>query len=140
MEIGQTVMILSRLGIGAAAAFFAILLWSNTRDTAWMFIVMGIIVNFGEVMFSTLEIFGLVHGETYLLAGIPVVKVVFSNLPNVFFIIAFCIMILRLKVRFAAHSTRPKEEDSEASAAGEAKKMGKRSRKIRKKSADGRDS
>ena len=99
IDFGQMVEILSRLSLGALSAFLAILLWSNTRDTAWMFIVMGTILWFGKVMYTTLEIFGIVRGDIYIIAGISLVRVVFFNLPYIFFIIAFIIMISRSRVR-----------------------------------------
>ena len=98
MELGELVLILSRLGIGAVATFLAILLWSSTRDAAWMFIVMGTILRYGEVLFSTFEILGIMRMDAVVM-GIPLVKIVFLNLPTVFFIVGFSIMISRSRIR-----------------------------------------
>ena len=98
MELGELILILSRLGIGAIATFLAILLWSNTRDIAWMFIVMGTILRYGEVMYSTFELFGIVHMDGAI-RGIPIVEIVFLNLPTLLFIAGFAVMISRSRLR-----------------------------------------
>ena len=95
MVVEEMILIITRLGIGAIATFLAIILWSKTRDTAWMFVVIGTIVNYGEIVFSTLEKFGVVRTDYIVIRGISVVKVGFANLPMLFFIIAFMIMIIR---------------------------------------------
>jgi hypothetical protein len=102
MDLGQTVEILTKVGLSAVAAFLAILLWSNTRDTAWMFIVVGLVVEFAQVMYSTLELFGIVQENVFTLAGIAVGRVVLIALPYVFFCIAVIIMIARNRVRYEA--------------------------------------
>jgi hypothetical protein len=89
------VLILSRLVFGAIATFLAIVLWSRTRDAAWMLIVIGTIVGYGEVLFTTLETFGMVSVSALTIYGVSVFRVVISNLPTVFFIIAFSVMIAR---------------------------------------------
>ena len=57
------VLTLSRLGVGAIGTFFAILLWSQTRDAAWVLVIIGTLVAYAEVVFSTLEGFGIVPAE-----------------------------------------------------------------------------
>ena len=111
MDFSSMVEILSQLTLSAVATFLAILLWSNTRDTAWMFIVMGIILWFGRVMYSTLALFGIVQGELYVIAGLSLVKVVFFNLPYLFFIIAFIIMIVRNRVRYETISAELRKQE-----------------------------
>ncbi len=143
MDYGQMVMILSRLAFGAAATFLAIVLWSNTRDPAWMFIAMGTILRYGEVMYSTLEMFGIVQGDLYMIWGIPVVKMVFLNLPHILFIVAFSIMILRNRIRIETVTAKMKkgtapEDAGEASAEitrKEKRKKQKKEKKSRKEKA-----
>ena len=106
MEYGQLIMILTRLTLGAVATFLAIVLWSNTRDAAWMFIVLGTILRYSEVMYSTLELFGIVETGIYTIAGIPVLRMAFENLPNLFFIVAFAIMITRNRIRVESLSSK----------------------------------
>jgi hypothetical protein len=89
------VIILSRLLFGAIAAFLAIILWSKTRDSAWMFVVIATIVSYGEVVYATLETLGLVQAELLVVGGVSIFRVVLANLPTVFYAVAFAIMVLR---------------------------------------------
>ena len=89
------VIILSRLVFGAIATFLAIVLWSRTRDIAWMLIVIGTIVGYGEVLFTTLETFGMVEVSALQVYGVSVFRVAVVNLPTLFFILAFSVMIAR---------------------------------------------
>ena len=100
MGLEQMVMILSRLAAGSLATFLAIILWSKTRDTAWMFIIIGIIVGYGEIVYVTLKAFGVVHAELIVFKGISLFEVVLAVLPVLFFSIAFIIMILRRSIRY----------------------------------------
>lgn len=98
MENAELITLIVRLGFGALATFFAIVLWSNTRDTAWLFIIMGTIVRYGEIMYNTFQLFGILSGET-MVFGIPIVKILLTNLPALFFAIGFIIMIARSRVK-----------------------------------------
>jgi hypothetical protein len=99
MGLEQMVMLLSRLAAGSLAAFLAIILWSKTRDTAWMFIIIGIIVGYGEIVYITLKSFGVVHAELIVFKGVSLFEAVLAVLPVLFFSVAFIIMILRRSIR-----------------------------------------
>jgi hypothetical protein len=91
-------MIVSRLALGAIATILAVVLWSLTRDTAWMFVVMATILKYGEVLYGTFKLFGIVRGE-YLLFGIPLMPLLLENLPTLFYIVAFAVMLVRTRGR-----------------------------------------
>ncbi|MFP4363362.1 MAG: hypothetical protein ACLFR1_05785 [Spirochaetia bacterium] len=95
IELNEILLLSIRFGITAVATFLAIILWSKTRDPAWMFIVIAVIVNYGEIVFQALDMFGIVRAGAYVLWNVEVLRIVLSNLPTVFLIIAFCIMIFR---------------------------------------------
>jgi hypothetical protein len=95
----QMVMILSKLIVGSVATFLSIVLWSKTRDTAWMFIVLGTIVAYGEIVFVTLRSFGVVEAAILMIGGVSLFEIVLANLPVLFYSVAFVIMILRRTVR-----------------------------------------
>jgi hypothetical protein len=95
MATEAMILILSRLIFGAVATFLAIVLWSRTRDAAWMLIVIGTIVGYGEVLFTTLESFGMVSVAALTFQGVSVFRLVLANLPTMFFILAFSVMIAR---------------------------------------------
>jgi hypothetical protein len=94
MDTGQLVFAYSRLILGFLAAFFAIMLWSKTRDGAWMLIVIGVIVAYIGIVHSVLEISGIEVAPLYIgsvsLAAIPL-----PALSTVFFIAAFLVMVIR---------------------------------------------
>jgi len=98
MELGEFILILSKLGMGAIATFFAILLWSRTRDIAWVLVIIGTLIHYAEVVFSTLVDFGILAGEelwNVTGSGIPVFKILLVNLPVLFYSIAFLTVIAR---------------------------------------------
>jgi hypothetical protein len=98
MESPELISLIIRLVVGAIATFFAILLWSSTRDSAWMFAVIGTIIQYGQIMYSTFRVFGILQEET-LIYGFPVFSILLANLPSVCFIIAFLIAMSRTKLR-----------------------------------------
>lgn len=98
MEASELVAQIVRLGVGALATFLAIVLWSNTRDTAWLFVIIGTILHYGEIMYSTFYLFGILTGET-MVFGVPIVHILLTNLPALFYAIAFIIMIARSRLK-----------------------------------------
>lgn len=95
MSPDNMIFIISRLIFGAGSTFLAILLWSRTRDSAWMFIVVGTIFRYGQIMYDTFGIFGIVGDEFMLIPGYLGINTILENLPYVFFIVAFLIMLRR---------------------------------------------
>jgi len=95
MDSGQLVYILCRLSLGALAAFLAIMLWSKTRDIAWMLIVIGTIAAYVETVYAILNIFGISGGEFITIGSVPLISIILPSLPTVFFITAFAVMVVR---------------------------------------------
>jgi uncharacterized membrane protein len=95
MDLGEAVYILSRLFLGALASFFAIMLWSKIRDTAWMLLVMGTIAAYVETVYSILNLFGITKINRITLGSVPLVAIILPCLPTVFFITAFMVMVFR---------------------------------------------
>jgi hypothetical protein len=98
MSIGDIVLLVSRLAIAAVAAFLAILLWSRTRDIAWMLIVIGVIASYADILFGLLAQLGLVDEARYTFLGVPIGRVVLSNLPYLFLCAALLVMIRRKRI------------------------------------------
>jgi hypothetical protein len=94
MDSGQIALIFCQLVLGAVATFFAILLWSRTRDAAWMLIIIGAIVAYTEIIYSILGLFGM-GGDFFLIGSVSLVSFVLPLLRMLFFIAAFLIMIIR---------------------------------------------
>lgn len=95
MDSGQLIYILSRLVLGALASFFAIMLWSKTRDVAWMLIVIGTIASYVETVYSILNMFGINGGSFFTVGSVAVMSILLPCLPTVFFITAFIVMLRR---------------------------------------------
>ena len=95
MDSGQVTYILSRLGLGALASFFAIMLWSKTRDVAWMLMVIGTIAAYVETVYSILNLFGISGVHFLTIGSVPLISIVLPSLPTVFFIAAFAVMVVR---------------------------------------------
>ncbi|MDR2052478.1 MAG: hypothetical protein LBP80_03610, partial [Treponema sp.] len=95
MDEGQLVYMISRLVLGAAAVFFAIVFWSKTRDTAWMLVVIGVIAGYAETLYSVLRSFGITGQAGPAIGSVPLLFILLSNLPAVFFLAAFVTAVTR---------------------------------------------
>ena len=95
MDLGQLIYILCRLVLGALASFFAIMLWSKTRDVAWMLMVIGTIAAYIETVYAILNLFGINGGNILTIGSMPLMSIVLPALPTVFFIAAFIVMVAR---------------------------------------------
>jgi hypothetical protein len=85
----------SRLALGAAAVFFAIAFWSKTRDTAWMFVVIGVIAGYAETVYSILRNFGIAGLSGPSVGYVPLLLILLSNLPAASFLAAFVTALIR---------------------------------------------
>ncbi|MDR2747509.1 MAG: hypothetical protein LBB77_08700 [Treponema sp.] len=92
MDTGEITLIFCRLLLGGLAAFFAIMLWSKTRDIAWMLMAGGTITAYGENLYAMLDAFGL---SPFPAIGLIPLAAALSNIPVLFFIAAFCVMVVR---------------------------------------------
>jgi hypothetical protein len=95
MDIGAIVLIVSRLALGATASFLAIMLWSKTRDVAWMLMVVGTIAAYAETVYSILERFGIADGSLFSIGAVPLASIILPNIPTAFYIAAFAVMVAR---------------------------------------------
>ncbi|MBN2531438.1 MAG: hypothetical protein JXB88_01030 [Spirochaetales bacterium] len=86
-------IIITRIITGAMCTFFAILLWSKTREPAWIFIIIGTLCIYVEIVFTTLEAFGILSKDLLTISGIPVLKLLLFNLPLLFITIGFITII-----------------------------------------------
>jgi hypothetical protein len=98
MDPGKIVYISSCLSTGALAAFFAIILWSKTRDTAWMLVVIGTLAAYVETVHTILTMFGITEPRLTL-GSVSLTTIILPNLKMGFFIAAFVVMVIR-KLRY----------------------------------------
>ncbi len=95
MSTEDLVLSVIKLAAGGFAAFFAILLWSKTRDTAWMSLVAGTVTSYAGIVYEMLLGFGLFSSGMIEVFGIPLASLFFAIVPPLFYIAAFIIMLLR---------------------------------------------
>ncbi len=98
MASADLVAVVVKLSVGAAATFLAILLWANTRDPAWMLMVVGVVVEYARLMYSTFETFGILPAAP-LLFGLPLVQILLDNLPMALFALGFVVALARGRLR-----------------------------------------
>jgi hypothetical protein len=95
MDLGQIISAYSRLILGALAAFFAIVLWSKTRDTAWMLVIISTFIVYIEVICSILEMLGIIAGNFPRIGSVPLPAALLPALRMVFLIAAFLVILIR---------------------------------------------
>lgn len=93
----ETLIFIIKLVLGGIAAFFAILVWSKTRDGAWFFLVSGTILSYCGIVYDMLKSFGIITKTLYLVLGIPIIDLCFIVVPTLFFIIGFIVMLAKSK-------------------------------------------
>ena len=95
MDLGNTANIICRLVFGAISSFLAILLWSKTRDAAWIFVIISAIITYVDVIYSVLNLLGVI-GENILSGNaVLIISLLLSCMPTVFIIAAFSVMVFR---------------------------------------------
>ena len=97
MAVNDIVMIISQISFGAIATFLAILYWSHTRDTAWLLIIIGIIIQYGQIMYSTFVMFGVLGDDLFIIKNVLDIGTLLSVLPLIFISSAFIVMLVRFK-------------------------------------------
>ena len=90
-------MVGARLLFSFAASFLALVLWSKTRDAAWMMIVLGTLFLFIDIVFIILELVGLPGYDLVVLLNISVLRYLIPLLPFLFFSIGFIIFLTRAR-------------------------------------------
>jgi len=98
VDVGQAIYISSRLILGAVAAFLAILLWAKNRDISWMFLVIGTVAAYIEIVYSILDTYGF-FTIRLLIGSVPLFVIVLSTLKIFCFIAAFFTMITKRRRR-----------------------------------------
>lgn len=97
MVQSEIILYIIKLLLGGVAAFFAIMLWSRTRDTAWMSLVAGTIISYAGIVYEMLNEFDIYIASGITLFGIPIAELLFTIIPPIFYIAAFIMMLQRTK-------------------------------------------
>lgn len=91
------VTLVIKLAAGFFAAFISIILWSKTRDGAWLTMVLGVAFLFVGTLFEILEEFGFVRYNSLYYGEIEILPLVFEVLPYLFFGIGMLIFLIRVR-------------------------------------------
>lgn len=100
MSESTIILYIIELVLGGVAAFFAILLWSKTRDAAWMAFIAGIVTSYAKTVYQLLIELGIIYISTSKpidVFGIPLTTILFSIIPPLFYITGFVLMLRRTR-------------------------------------------
>ena len=89
------ILYIVKLVLGGVCAFLAIMLWSKTRDSAWMALVAGAVTSYAGIMFNLMIDLGIITAGSFLVFGIPLSVLLFTAVPPFFYILAFILMLIR---------------------------------------------
>ncbi|AEE16537.1 hypothetical protein [Treponema brennaborense] len=97
MQQPELILYVIKLVLGGVAAFFAIMLWSKTRDTAWMSLVAGTVTSYAGIVYDLMCRLGIIVPGGLVVREIPVATMFFAAIPPLFFIVAFILMLIRTR-------------------------------------------
>ncbi len=86
-----------KLILGGIIAFLAILLWSKTRESAWMCLVAASITGYASIVCDLLLKLGIIKNEVIMISGndISVYRYLAFLVPCFFIILAFLLMLVK---------------------------------------------
>lgn len=82
---------------GFLAALAALLLWSKTRDSAWLLMVLGVVFLYLKSLIKVLDEFGFVVYGLYYLGGTDIVELSLNILPFLFFFFGMVTFLFRIR-------------------------------------------
>ena len=95
MVQSELLLFIVKLVLGGITAFLAIMLWSKTRDAAWMSLVAGAVTSYAGIVYDMMIRLGIIVPGGISVAGIPLATLLFTVIPSCFFILAFILMLVR---------------------------------------------
>ena len=94
----EVVLALSiKLILGFIAAIISILLWSKTRDGAWLSMVLGVVFLYLKTIFDVLSAFGFIFYEEIRVFELSIIPLFFEIMPFLFFSVGMIIFLLRIR-------------------------------------------
>ncbi|HZK19295.1 MAG TPA: hypothetical protein VFC68_01075 [Treponemataceae bacterium] len=95
MHNSELVLFITKLVLGGIAAFLAILVWSKTRDSAWICFIGGILFSYVGIIVDMMHSMGMITSQKYKVLDVSLLTLVFTIIPYAFYIAAFLIAICR---------------------------------------------
>jgi len=96
MALKDIIMLTSQVSVGAIVTFFAILLWSHTREIEWMLVIMGALLKYVEILIHTLILLGVIQGDIYIIPRYVDVELLLKILPQLFYGAAFIVKLAKI--------------------------------------------
>ncbi len=96
MALKDIIMLTSQVSVGARVTFFAILLWSHTREIEWMLVIMGAFLKYVEILVLTLMLLGVIQGDIYIIPRYVDVELLLKILPQLFYGAAFIVKLVKI--------------------------------------------
>lgn len=90
-------VMITDLSLGAIATFVAILLWSLTREPAWMLVIIAVVLRFGDVLFQLFDRLGIVRVQFGSLLGVSVFWILLRATPWIAIAVALVVTIRRTR-------------------------------------------
>lgn len=95
MDTEQLLLIITKLSAGFTATFLAAILWSKTRDAAWITFILGTFIYFAGIVIQILDSQGIFIYSILTVGDVSILKIALSILPFILFSIGFIIIIRR---------------------------------------------
>jgi len=96
MALKDIIMLTSQVSVGAIVTFFAILLWSHTREIEWMLVILGALLKYVEILVHTLILLGVIQGDIYIIPRYVDVELLLKILPQLFYGAAFIVKLVKI--------------------------------------------
>ena len=91
----EIVFYIIKLIVNGIVSFFAILLMSKMRSTAWVSIVCGFLSGYAGTVWEILIELGILSKGRIFFIGLPLESLLFLIVPAIFFTAGFILMITR---------------------------------------------
>ena len=79
----------------AAAVFVSIIVWSKTRDSSWIFLILAVIAFYISVVYRTLIFFGIIMPGIIIYQKIDVLSILSESIPVFILILALIIKAVK---------------------------------------------
>ena len=95
MSQSEMILYAVKLILGGITALAAVMLYSKTKDGAWISLIAGFVSLYVAFVYELLQDLGISIPHEIYIMEIPLTALVLTVLPGLFFILAFAIMLTR---------------------------------------------
>lgn len=78
-----------QLGFSFVASVFALLVWVRNREGAWLWVILGVLIQYVSHLLSLLRYLGLIGKDSVVIAGLSLVGWLPSAVSSLSFCLAF---------------------------------------------------